>query len=133
MIGVVLIALALCATRVTADDKPNPLKEAVELGTLSEYFKVVSVDHSFDPMRGGTIHIKLEALKSVDTSRLKYKVGLYDKNNQLHLASEVRFDAAFPLEKGESIKLDCWDGREPQEWKRIVFRKDERDSQKPPK
>jgi hypothetical protein len=117
---------------VRADDDPKPdvLKTAVELGPLGEYFKVVTVEHDFDPMRGGTVRMKLEVVKPVDTSRLKYKIGFYDKDNRLHLASEVRFDAAFPLEKGESIQLKCWDGREPQEWKRIVFRKDESDAPK---
>jgi hypothetical protein len=109
--------------RMTAEQKNAALRKCIDLGTLGEYFKLTGVDRVFDPQRGGSITLRLEATKEVDTSRLNYKIGFFDQDNSLRLSSDIRFEAAFPLQPGESVKVICWEGREPQEWKKIVIRK----------
>jgi hypothetical protein len=108
------------------EEKNEALRKAVDLGPLGEFFKLVSVERSFDPSRGGAITLKLEAKKDVDTAPLFFKVGFFDKEKHLALASPLRFDAAFPLQKGESISASCWDGREPRDWHKIAVRKVEK-------
>jgi hypothetical protein len=104
-------------------EKPDPLKEAIDLGPLEEYFKLVSVERVVDPNRGSSITLKLQAKKDVDTSQCFCKVGFFDKGRHMHLASPLRFEAAFPLLKGESINATCGEGRTPQEWHKIAVRK----------
>lgn len=121
-----LFVLLAFADSGQAQEKADALTKSIELGVLEEYFKVVSTERTFDPSRGGTIVLKLEVKKDVDTSQLFCKVGFFDKDKHMHLAGPLRFDAAFPLQKGESINVTCWEGRMPQEWHRIAIRRVEK-------
>jgi hypothetical protein len=122
VLGVTFLLVLVGAGRIGADEGTDVLMKAIDLGNLGKYFKLVGVERTFDSMRGGYVTLKLEAKRDVDTTDLKYKIGFFDKDNQLHLSSDVKFNAQFPLEMGESIKVVCWEGREPREWKKIVVR-----------
>lgn len=74
-------------------------------------------------MRGGTLVLTLEARKDIDTSMCFYKAGFFDQKGKLQLASPVRFDAGFPLKRGESMRVEIWEGRAPQDWHKIALRK----------
>ncbi len=121
--GIALTALVSWAGRSRADEA---LTKAIELGILGEHFLLVSADKTFDPSRGGTIALKLQATKDVDTSLFFLKAGFFDKDNHMHLAAPVRFDAGFPLKKGETIRVEIWEGRTPQKWHKIAIRKVEK-------
>lgn len=111
---------------VSAQDKTDDLVKAIDLGPLEENFKLVAAEHVFDPQKGGTLFMKLRAKKDIDISSLYFRVGFFDKDNYLHLASPLRYPAAFPIRKGEAISLEASDGKVPQEWHRIVVRKVDR-------
>jgi hypothetical protein len=99
------------------------LKKIVDLGPLAEYFTLLEVRHETTDFQGNTFHFKLEAKKDVDTTLLtNYKVGFFDRDNHLHLASELRFVAGFPLKAGERLMATSWDGREWRSWHRIAVR-----------
>jgi len=111
------------AGRARSDEKADALKQSIDLGELNVPFKLASAERVVDPMRGGLVVLKLEAKKDIDTSQLSYKAGFFDKDGQLHFASAVWFAAAFPLRKGESIRMEIWEGPAPQPWHRIALRK----------
>jgi hypothetical protein len=122
----IAVTFLLLLGSVRGQDKEIELAKVIDLGPLEEYFKLVAVDQVADPNRGGTITLKLEARKDVDTSLFFCKVGFFDKEKHLHLASPLRFSAAFPLQKGETIQADAWEGRTPQNWHRIAIRRVEK-------
>lgn len=127
--SVMILSLILAGFVPAQDKKSDDLMKSIDLGALGEHFKLLSAEWDFDPQRGGTVVLKLEAKKDIDTSRLYFKVGFFDKSNHLHATNPLRFMAAFPLQKGESIRVDtldergAGDGSDPQNWHRIVIRK----------
>jgi hypothetical protein len=120
------------AESAIGDDTPVPAKsgddtgKSVDLGPLDEFFSLVRVEHVTDPFRGKTLILILEAKKDVDTSALFYKVGFYSEGKELRLASDLLFDAAFPLEKGERVRASASSGREDVQWKKIAIRRAEK-------
>jgi hypothetical protein len=122
-----LLAIAMAFLAATgaacADEKADELKKSVELGELDAHFELASAERSVDPERGDTLVLKLKAKRDMDTSQLFYKAGFFDKDGHMHLASPVRFDAGFPLKKGESMRVEVWEGRDPQNWQKISLRK----------
>lgn len=130
VLAVGLATLAEGAAQVRPEVKPVPFKAAIDLGPLEEYFRVLTSEQVRDPNRGTTVVLKLQAKKDVDTSQFFLKAGFFDSDNHLGQASPVRFDAAFPLKKDESMRVEIWAGRTKQEWHRVTFRRIEKEAPK---
>jgi RNA polymerase sigma factor (sigma-70 family) len=118
--------------REPKDDTPVPaqsgddISKSVDLGPLEEFFSLARVEHVTELFRGKTLILILEAKKDVDTSALFYKVGFYSEGKEIRLASDLLFDAAFPLEKGERVRASAQSGREDVQWKKIAVRRAEK-------
>jgi hypothetical protein len=100
------------------------LLKSIDPACLADSFKLVGVTRVFDINNGGSsLHLTLEAIREVDTSYLRYKAGFFDDNNLVQVSSDIRFQAAFLLLKGEMVKAICWEGPEPRVWRKIAIRK----------
>lgn len=124
---VVLTTLAEGTAQPPANPPTIPLKAEIDLGPLDDYFRVLTSEQVIDPARGITVVLKLQAKKDVDTSQFFLKAGFFDKENHLHQASPVRFDAAFPLKKDESMRVEIWAGRTQKPWHRVTLRRIEKE------
>lgn len=144
IVNITLISfLCLCsfawAQKKAKDDnhpaKPQEIEKIIDLGSLGEYFDLVSAtrmarDDSRPTMTSSkygdaSITLKLQAKKDVDTSRCFFKAGFFDNNNHLCHACDVVFEAKFPLIKGESVNVLLYDGGKQTAWGKIAVRKNE--------
>jgi hypothetical protein len=110
-----------------AADGEQALIKSIEPGPLADFFTIVSATRKFSDNTGVEIILKLRAKKEVDTSKLYFNVGYFDKENHLHLTYiQMGFREQFVLKEGETVNLEVGYGREDRIWHRIVIQKGEK-------
>ena len=126
-LGLAALLITAFAPSVPADDRPDKaLKQVVVPGPLADHFDIVSARKRIEETRGVYIILKLRAKKEVDTGNLFFKAGYFDREKHLHEVDELRFEAGFVLQKGETVNAQLWAGREDRKWDRIVIQKAKR-------
>jgi hypothetical protein len=127
MLRPVCIALLVGAALTAQVDaqEPEPIGKALNCGTLTESFTLVSGLMASDGQKW-RFTLKLQAKKDVDTAELYCLAGFFDRNKQLLYASPLMFQAGFPLKSGECVNAYfVYEGVVPQDgvpWQTIQIR-----------
>src|SRR5437870_11764289 len=119
---VILLVLVFPSTSGEAQEKKGPVLKNLEVGSLGDFFTLLSAEQTGDSAKASKLILKLEAKKDVDPTVRAFKVALFDQNNYVQVAKNLEFGAAFPLKEGERIEATVnWGEGEPHKWSRIVI------------